>query len=37
MKWPTAKLRQVAPPERSVRDFAPDEVVWHLNLDQIES
>jgi type I restriction enzyme S subunit len=37
MKWPTAKLRQVAPPERSARDFAPDEVVWHLNLDQIES
>ena len=37
MNWPTAKLRQVAPPERSARDFAPDEIVWHLNLDQIES
>ncbi len=37
MKWPTAKLGQIAPPERSEREFAPDEVVWHLNLDQIES
>jgi len=37
MKWPTAKLGQIAPPERSEREFAPDEVIWHLNLDQIES
>jgi hypothetical protein len=37
MKWPTAKLGQIAPPKRSARGFGPDQVVWHLNLDQIES
>jgi len=37
MKWTTAPLGKVAPPERSSREFTADEQVWHLNLDQIES
>lgn len=37
MRWQTAKIALVAPAERSACEFAPDEVVWHLSLDQIES
>ena len=37
MKWARASLADVAPAERANRAFALDEVVWHLNLDQIES
>ena len=37
MKWPTASLGVVAPPARSTRQFGPDDEVWQLNLDQIES
>lgn len=37
MKWKYEPLSEVAPAERSDLEFAPDEEVWHLNLDQIES
>lgn len=37
MKWARASLGDVAPAERAEREFAPNEVVWHLNLDHIES
>jgi type I restriction enzyme, S subunit len=37
MRWKSAPLGVVSPAKRAERDFAPDEVVWHLNLDQIES
>jgi len=37
MRWPTAPLMKVAPPKPSSIRFAPDDVVWHLTLDQIGS
>lgn len=37
MKWPRATLAQVAPPERSKVTFSEDQIIWHLQLDQIES
>jgi type I restriction enzyme S subunit len=35
--WPSYPLRRVAPPEPSKLRFAPDEHVWHLGLEHIES
>lgn len=37
MNWTHEPLSEVAPAERSDLEFAPEEEVWHLNLDQIES
>lgn len=37
MVWPTVALRQIAPPSSADIDFKPDERVWNLSLDQIES
>lgn len=37
MNWASVPLRVVAPAGRAEREFAPEEIVWHLNLDQIES
>ncbi len=37
MMWPTASLRKIAPPVPASSQFTPDEKVWHLSLDQIES
>ena len=37
MKWSSAPLRKVAPPERAKVRFAADEEVWNLQLDQVES
>lgn len=37
MKWPMVPLREVAPPEPSRIQFQPDQEVWLLTLDQIES
>jgi type I restriction enzyme S subunit len=37
MTWLTAPLRKVAPPIAAQIAFAPDDLVWHLSLDQIES
>ncbi len=37
MSWSRVPLRQVAPPERAQVVFSQDEVVWQLQLDQIES
>lgn len=37
MNWTTARLKDIAPSQASVRRFSPDESVWHLTLDQIES
>lgn len=37
MNWPTAPLKQVAPPQASDLQFDSDSIVWHLTLDQIES
>ena len=35
--WPTIPLKEIAPAETADIRFSPDEVVWHLTLDQIES
>ena len=35
--WQIARLRDVAPPIPSAKKFSPDEIVWMLTLDQIES
>jgi len=37
LSWPRAPLATVAPAEPSPYRLAPDEEVWHLTLDQIES
>ncbi|MGO9146443.1 MAG: restriction endonuclease subunit S [Desulfomonilia bacterium] len=37
MKWLAAPLRELAPPQASYKNFSPDDRVWHLTLDQIES
>ncbi len=37
MKWSTRQLKEVAPARPSPIRFSPDDVVWHLTLDQIES
>jgi type I restriction enzyme S subunit len=37
MSWQKYPLRKIAPPIPSSLRFAPDESVWHLTLDQIES
>jgi len=37
MRWATATLREVAPARPARIGFNPEAVVWHLNLDQIES
>jgi len=37
MVWSTASMRVIAPSQTSGRRFSPDELVWHLTLDQIES
>lgn len=37
MTWLTAPLRKVAPPVTAQIAFAPDDQVWQLSLDQIES
>jgi type I restriction enzyme S subunit len=37
MTWLTAPLRKVAPPVTAQLAFNPDEKVWQLSLDQIES
>ncbi len=37
MTWLTAPLRKVAPPVAAKIAFAPDDRVWQLSLDQIES
>jgi type I restriction enzyme S subunit len=37
MKWPTVPLKEIAPVETVKLQFSPDEAVWHLTLDQIES
>jgi type I restriction enzyme S subunit len=37
MTWLTAPLRKVAPPIAAQVAFAPDDRVWQLSLDQIES
>lgn len=37
MNWPKIPLNKIAPAESSNLRFLPDEKVWHLTLDQIES
>lgn len=37
MSWPKVALKDIAPAEPSRLQFHPEEVVWHLTLDQIES
>ena len=37
MSWQKLPLRVVAPPEASQQRFAPEQTVWNLTLDQIES
>lgn len=37
MTWPTAALRQIAPPSTAEIKFGPADKVWSLSLDQIES
>jgi type I restriction enzyme S subunit len=37
MSWLTAPLRKVAPPVAAKIPFSPDDRVWQLSLDQIES
>ena len=37
MSWPTATLRKIAPPSSAQIEFRPDQNVWNLSLDQIES
>jgi len=35
--WEVKTLKEVAPAKSSKASFQPNELVWHLNLDQIES
>lgn len=37
MTWITAPLRKVAPAVPAQTGFAPNDHVWQLSLDQIES
>ena len=37
MTWLTAPLRKVAPPKPAQLKFEPNQSVWLLSLDQIES
>ncbi len=37
MKWRAAAIREVAPAAAAKIRFSPDDIVWHLTLDQIES
>lgn len=37
MKWPRVPLKEIAPAQTPNIRFSPDEPVWHLTLDQIES
>ena len=37
MKWRTATIREIAPAKAATIRFSPDDVIWHLTLDQIES
>ena len=37
MEWPRYTLREMAPASPSRDTFNPDDTVWHLGLDQIES
>lgn len=37
MSWLTASLRRIAPPSPARITFKPDQKVWNLSLDQIES
>ncbi|WP_225765263.1 restriction endonuclease subunit S [Stenotrophomonas sp. Marseille-Q4652] len=37
MTWLTASLRRIAPPSSARITFKPDQKVWNLSLDQIES
>lgn len=37
MKWRKVKLEYIAPAQPASVRFQPNEVVWHLTLDQIES
>jgi len=37
LTWRYLPLREVAPPAPSELQFAPEDSVWHLTLDQIES
>ena len=37
MEWPRYTLREMAPASPSRNTFDPDDTVWHLGLDQIES
>lgn len=37
MKWPMIPLKDIAPPSVSMTQLDPDDIVWRLNLDQIES
>ena len=37
MDWSAGSLRVIAPSQTSGRCFSPDETIWHLTLDQIES
>ena len=37
MKWKTCSLKKVAPSVAAKIMFNPDDDVWHLSLDQIES
>ena len=37
MRWLTAPLIEIAPPQSSKIRFSPGELVWHVTLDQIES
>ncbi len=37
MEWPRYPLREVAPATPSRNSLDPDDTVWHLGLDQIES
>jgi type I restriction enzyme S subunit len=37
MSWKEITLREAAPSETAEISFSPDELVWHLNLEHIES
>lgn len=37
MNWPTVPLKEIAPAQTPNIRFSPDEPVWHLTLDQVES
>jgi type I restriction enzyme S subunit len=37
MRWPKVPLKSIAPEQGPNISFSPDELVWYLTLDQIES